>query len=408
MIQEETVDAVFTEQQEDSPRICLFTALYRPSMGGVETYVESLARALVGLGCSVCVATCDTHGLGARGDEGGASIVRFPCTPLLDGRFPLVKDGAEAEAIWARLEEASFDYVVVNTRFYTLTERALAFAERIGVTPLLIEHGSAHLTMGSALIDPAVRFVEHALTKRDSRHPFHAWAVSKKASAWLAHFGIESHGEIPNSIDADEYAAQASERDFRREFSVPEEALLVAFAGRLVPEKGVVNLARAVAAIADAPGAAEAPVHLVIAGAGAEQADIEAVGCASVHLAGRLDRPDMAALLAQADVLGLPSRSEGFATTLLEAAACATPAIVTPVGGTDELIASPAFGTIIPNAEVTTIEAALREAARNRTALGEQGRAVQAEVRSDYSWKRTAERALDACRLANPNARKLA
>lgn len=408
MIQEETVDAVFTEKQGNSPRICLFTALYRPSMGGVETYVESLARALVGLGCQVCVATCDTHGLGARGDEGGVSIVRFPCTPLLGGRFPLVKGDAEADALWARLEEAAFDYVVVNTRFYTLTERALAFSKRIGVTPLLIEHGSAHLTMGSALIDPTVRFVEHAFTRRDSRYPFRAWAVSKKASAWLAHFGIESQGELPNSIDADEYAAQASTRDFRREFSIPEDALLVAFAGRLVPEKGVVELAQAVATIARAPRPGERAVHLVIAGSGPERASIERIGCASVHLAGRLDRPDMAALLSQADALGLPSRSEGFATTLLEAAACATPAIVTPVGGTDELISSPEFGTIIPDVKVATIEAALRAAAREHAALGEQGRAVQAEVRSDYSWKRTAERTLDACRSANPHGGKTA
>ena len=406
MIQEETVDAVFTETRGDSPRICLFTALYRPSMGGVETYVESLARALAHLGCQVCVATCDTHGLGARGEEDGVSVVRFPCTPLLGGRFPLVKGESDAESLWTLLEEAHFDYVVINTRFYTLSERALAFSERIGVMPLVIEHGSAHLTMGSALIDPAVRFVEHALTKRDMRHPFRAWAVSKKASAWLAHFGIESQGELPNSIDADEYVAQASTRDFRREFLVPEGALLVAFAGRLVPEKGVVELAQAVANIAAAPGVGERPVHLVIAGDGSKRADIEGIGCASVHLAGRLDRADMAALLVQADVLGLPSRSEGFATTLLEAAACATPAIVTPVGGTDELIPSPAFGAIIPNAEVKTIEAALRSAAHDPEVLREQGRAVRDEVRRDYSWKRTAERTLNACRQANPEGRK--
>ncbi len=401
------MDAVFTETRGSAPRICLFTALYRPSMGGVETYVESLARALADLGCQVCVATCDTHGAGARDEDDGVTIVRFPCTPLLDGRFPLVKGGTKAKALWKCLEEAAFDYVVVNTRFYTLCERALAFSERIGVTPILVEHGSAHLTMGNMLVDPAVRFVEHAFTLRDSRHPFRAWAVSKKASAWLAHFGIESQGELPNSIDADEYAGKASERDFRREFHVPEGALLVAFAGRLVPEKGVVELAQAVAAIASAPGAVERPVHLVIAGAGPKQADIESIGCASVHLAGRLNRTDMAALLSQADVLGLPSRSEGFATTLLEAAACATPAIVTPVGGTDELIPSPKFGTIIPNAEAATIEAALRKAARSPEALRNQGRAVQAEVRRDYSWQRTAKRTIDACRAANPRGRKL-
>lgn len=384
-----------------SLRICLFSALYRPSMGGVETYTESLARALYEMGAEVTVATCNTHGLAARERENGVNVVRFPCKPLLGGRFPLVKNDEEGKRLWTHLEDEHFDYVIANTRFYTLTERALDFATRAGVVPLLIEHGSAHLTMGSALIDPVVQAVEHALTKRDLRYPFVAYAVSRKASAWLGHFGIESAGELPNSIDADAYVAQASARDFRAERGIPADALMVAFAGRLVPEKGVVELAQATAAIAEHPDANGRAVHLIIAGAGPKQGDIERIGCGNIHLVGRLGRQDLAALMSQADAMALPSRSEGFATTLLEAAACATPAIVTPVGGTDELVSNESFGTIIPDAHTKTVEAALREAARNPQRLAEQGENVARRVRAEYSWRRTAERTLAACRKAN-------
>ena len=109
-----------------SLRICLFSALYRPSMGGVETYTESLARALYEMGAEVTVATCNTHGLAAREREDGVNVVRFPCKPLLGGRFPLVKNDEEAKRLWKHLEDEHFDYVIANTRFYTLTERALA------------------------------------------------------------------------------------------------------------------------------------------------------------------------------------------------------------------------------------------------------------------------------------------
>ena len=384
-----------------SLRICLFSALYRPSMGGVETYTENLARALRELGAQVTIATCNTHAMAPEERTGGVEVVRLPCTPLLGGRFPLVKHDAESKRLWERLEQEHFDYVIANTRFYTLTERALAFAEQAGVMPLLIEHGSAHLTMGSPLADPAVQAVEHALTRRDMRHPFRAYAVSKKASAWLSHFGIESAGELPNSIDADDFLAQASERDFKRELGIPDDALLVSFAGRLVPEKGAVELAQAVAAIAERPDAGERPVHAVIAGAGPKQGDIERIGCAQVHLAGRLERQDLAALLTQSDAMALPSRSEGFATTLLEAAACTTPAIVTPVGGTDELVSDERFGTIIPDMSANSVEVALREAARNPQRLTDQGKNVADRVRSEFSWKRTATRALVACAEAN-------
>ena len=130
--------------------------------------------------------------------------------------------------------------------------------------------------------------------------------------------------------------------------------------------------------------------------------ELEGIGnTAENHLVGRLGRQDLAALMSQADAMALPSRSEGFATTLLEAAACATPAIVTPVGGTDELVSGERFGTIIPNARTETVEAALREAARNPQRLAEQGENVARRVRAEYSWRRTAERTLAACRKAN-------
>ena len=195
--------------------------------------------------------------------------------------------------------------------------------------------------------------------------------------------------------------AQASARDFRAELGIPADALMVAFAGRLVPEKGIVGLAQATAAIAEHPDANGRAVHLIIAGAGPKQGDIERIGCGNIHLVGRLGRQDLAALMSQADAMALPSRSEGFATTLLEAAACATPAIVTPVGGTDELVGDARFGTIIPNARTETVETALREAARNPQRLAEQGENVARRVRAEYSWRRTAERALSACRKAN-------
>lgn len=108
----------------------------------------------------------------------------------------------------------------------------------------------------------------------------------------------------------------------------------------------------------------------------------------------------MAALLAQADALCLPSRSEGFSTALLEAAACGTPAIATDVGGMDELIPDSSFGTVIPDAEPPTILEALRNAAENRDRLHAQGENVAELVRREYSWDRTAAKTLEACRRA--------
>ena len=138
-----------------------------------------------------------------------------------------------------------------------------------------------------------------------------------------------------------------------------------------------------------------------MAGAGPLEADLATNVTPNLHLIGKLDRQDLAALYQQADVYCLPSRSEGFATTLLESAACGTPAIVTNVGGTDELIPDKRFGTIIADMEPETIANALRIASSNRQALQAQGSATAERVRDICSWQQTAKRTLEACKRAN-------
>ncbi len=379
------------------PTICIFSALYAPSMGGVETYTQNLAAALGAMGCRVVVVTMNTHGAAASEQHGSVEVVRLPCHSVLGGRYPVPNHNAAYRQATERLIAAAPDYVVVNTRFYPLSLEGLKFARRLGVAPVLVEHGSAHLSMGSAPVNAVVEAVEHAMTALDARQRPVCYAVSKKASAWLAHFGMQSAGELPNAIDADAYAARASQRAFREELGISADTLLVASAGRLVPEKGVVQLAQAAAQLAREGR----NVHVIMAGAGPLEEQLVAAGAPNLHLVGKLDGADLAALYQQADVYCLPSRSEGFATTLLESAACGTPTVVTNVGGTDELIPSKRFGTIIPSMQPDAIADALRRAGDDRGALQAQGRAVAERVREICSWRQTAQRTLEACRKAN-------
>lgn len=376
----------------NAPTICLFSSLYLPTMGGVQTYTASIARAFRERGSRVIVVCCALQAEPGLAVEDGIEILRLPCRPLLGGRYPVP---AAARGQWGWLESQQIDYIEVHTRFYPLSEQALAFAERKGIVPVLLEHGSAHLTMGNALVDKGVQAVEHFMTRRCLRHPAAFYAVSKKASRWLDHFGISSYGELPNSIDADAYASEASDRDFRRELGVPEGALLVASVGRLVPEKGVLAMAEASKSLDGKR------VVMALGGDGPLLDQLKAAEHDGFHVLGRLTRPDVAALLSQADLMCLPSRSEGFATSLLEAAACGTPALVTDVGGTDELIPDERFGTILSDAQPDAIAAALLSAQSQRQQLSKQGYSVSKLVRNDYSWARTAAKTLEAFELAN-------
>lgn len=124
-------------------------------------------------------------------------------------------------------------------------------------------------------------------------------------------------------------------------------AHVVLGAGRLSPEKGfgvLVEAARALCAAHPAAG-------VVLFGEGALRADLERQ-VAALGLTGRVVLPgfrsDLDALIGAADVVVLPSYTEGLPNVALEASAAGVPVVATAVGGTPEVIADGASGFLVP------------------------------------------------------------
>ena len=218
----------------------IFSAQYSPHMDGIEAFTQSVSRALADLGNEVIVVTNDTEGLGAGiTHEAGVEIMRLPCFPLISGRFPLAKHGSSYRALLKDLGGRHLDGVLVNARFYFHSLLGMKVARRHGLRPVVLDHGSAWLSFSNPVLDPIVRFYERSLTAiGKAKYDPAYYGISKKSSEWLKTFGIQSRGEITNSIDAAQFRALSSGRDFRAELGLGD-AFLVAFVGRLIPEKGV-------------------------------------------------------------------------------------------------------------------------------------------------------------------------
>ena len=101
--------------------------------------------------------------------------------------------------------------------------------------------------------------------------------------------------------------------------------------------------------------------------------------------------PKERALLQQADALCLPTRSEGFSTTLLEASACGCPSVVTDVGGARELIPSEEYGTIIASMEAAELIRAFSGLVDNRELSANQGEKCREWVERSCSWEASAQ-----------------
>jgi glycosyltransferase involved in cell wall biosynthesis len=131
---------------------------------------------------------------------------------------------------------------------------------------------------------------------------------------------------VPNCLDASSFAAEAGDPEaLRRGLGLEDGEPCCLFMGRLSPEKGADLLARVQARLQASSGAA----RLCVAGTGSLALGVGAMS--GVRLLGA--RSDAASLLLAADVLLMPSRSEGLPMVALEAAALGTPVVAFPAGG---------------------------------------------------------------------------
>jgi glycosyltransferase involved in cell wall biosynthesis len=171
---------------------------------------------------------------------------------------------------------------------------------------------------------------------------------------------------------------------------------LALFVGRLVPQKDLPTLLRALALV----GVPRPGLRLVVVGDGPERAALQDSAAAAglgerVRWLGSRPHGDVARLMASCDLLVLPSLYEGFARVLMEAAAAALPIVATDVSGTDEAVRAGQTGLVVPVRDAPALARALDEIVTDghrARAMGEAGRAeMRALVARQGSPRRQVE-----------------
>jgi glycosyltransferase involved in cell wall biosynthesis len=132
------------------------------------------------------------------------------------------------------------------------------------------------------------------------------------------------------------------------------------FAGLLVERKGILDLLTALAV----PGVLPPDARLTVVGDGPQRAEAERVAQAA-PLAGRVTflgfRPDVPALLAEADALVLPSSMEQQPLVVAEAMAAGKPVLATATGGVADMLDLPGGPSFLaPAGDVTALAGRLR------------------------------------------------
>ena len=385
--------------------ICFFSAQYLPTVGGVERYTYNLAKRVAAAGHTALVVTSALPGLPAREETPeGITVVRLPVWPLMGGRFPVLRPGRALKQAAAPVWGQPIDLCVINTRFYISSLYAAYQCRRRGVPRLVVDHSTGHLPMGHPLLNAAGALYEHLAAAFLKRCGCRFFGVSRAVCAWLGHFGIRAEGQLYNAVDPAGVRALARAPgavNWRERLGLAPGCRLVAFLGRVIPEKGVGELIEAFGQAA-LPNAA-----LVVAGDGPLLPKLRGACPPNVYLAGAASYPEAMQLLAQSQLYCLPTYyAEGFPTTFLEAAACGCPILTTRTGGSEELLPDESYGLTLAGPAPGPLAAALKKALENEPwrALAAQKTAALLEER--FTWGAVAARLLELARGAGEQQKK--
>ena len=363
-----------------------------PRCGGPATVLPQLAKAQAEAGIDVMVATTNAdHPTGTYHDPGWGT--------LADGAVPVFYGSARLSRLqvspslagYLRRAIPTFDVVHVHGLYRFPTTAAASLSRRHGVPYVIRPHGS---------LDPYLYEKSTSGTLRLKRLYERCFDLPNLNAASAIHYTADDERErasflklrspsfvIPNGLAWENYRILPERGELRARCGVGD-APLVLFLGRLHIKKGLDLLVPAF----DALRRVMPDARLVIAGPENDGYGQKVRGWVSerglekaVHFVGPLTANDVVRAYVDADVFALPSYTENFGMTVVEAMACALPVVISDQVNIHNEVSGAQAGLVTRcsvDDVVTALLAVLRDPGRRRV-MGNAGRQL---VRSRYSW----------------------
>ncbi len=199
-----------------------------------------------------------------------------------------------------------------------------------------------------------------------------------------------------NGVNVDFFAPDLHSVGIRAELGISDSSTVFIYVGRLVPDKGIVELIKAFTELA----LIESEIELLLVGD--EEHELTPLPemtrdliskSTRIHKLGWQD--DVRPFMSAADVFVLPSYREGLPNSVLEAGAMALPSIVTDINGCNEVVEDGANGTIVPPKDFVALKDAMMfflESKEAATTMGQFARdRVIKSFEQNYFWHKLAD-----------------
>ena len=191
-------------------------------------------------------------------------------------------------------------------------------------------------------------------------------ALAKEAIA----LGAREVRIIPSGVELPERVGDSAE---------PPEIL---FAGRLSPEKGILELVEAAQGMC-----------LVVAGDGPLRDRVPGAR-------GFVPHDELLGLYERAAIVACPSRREGFGVSCAEAMAYGRPVVASAVGGLLDLVVDGETGLLVPPRDPAALRSALERALGDPDLRRRLGAAARERIRERFSWDAVLDATIELYREA--------
>ncbi len=256
-----------------------------------------------------------------------------------------------ARALYPALKKLRCD-VILSYWLYPEGHASVAVGRDLG-TPVVVSSRGSDLRR---IPDPLTR----RLVSRTLQQASYVLTVSEDLRRRALALGAspERSKTILNGCDYSVFRP-AERAGLRPMLNLPADAEAILYVGRLVADKGILDLLAAFASIAR-----ERPrLQLVLIGTGPLEQKIDRFAAAhgllgQIRRCGSKDPPAVAQWMQAVDLVCLPTYSEGCPNVVLEAISCGCPVVASNVGGIPEVL-HPECGIMVPARDRTELAKAL-------------------------------------------------
>ncbi len=358
-----------------------------------------------------------TSGGAAYGLERNVLSTIAPLTTLgLDVRIVAVAEmrcGGLSEPTFAKLRQSGCRFDVIETRHRVPFDvaRKLAKLVREHKPDVLHSHGYK-ADIASILSRTAVPKVAtvHGWCSRTVKERFYEWlgvqalkrmdavvALCEDYRQRLLRRGIRGEHIHVVSVGTRAEDIPSSGRDFRREWGIGDDEVLVVQVGRLSSEKNPGLLLEVARRICTNHGNA----RFVFVGDGPLMAHLRADASSlgnRIVLAGYVR--EVGDVYGAADIVASTSNTEALPRTLLEAGAMGVPVVATDVGGVAEIVEHGVTGILCPSGDAEAITAAIERLVEDAAFRKQAGAAARERIRTLFSVAACAQRLIDVYEAA--------